>query len=198
LRIVVLSSGGIDSSVMLKLLQESDNLLFPLFINYGQLAAVSEWKACKMICRHLNLKPKRMNISGFGNSIPSGITNSTVDVEKEAFLPTRNLLLLTLGAAYGYVNSAFTIAIGLLSHPIFPDQTPDFVKEAENVIGRALGLRIAILAPLISMTKADTIRLAQKHHLPIESTYSCHLGGTNPCGHCISCKERIEGEKWLL
>jgi 7-cyano-7-deazaguanine synthase len=198
LRIVVLSSGGIDSSVMLKLLKKAEHLIFPLFVDYGQLAATNEWKACKSVCKHLDLNPTRMDISGFGKLIPSGITNSKLDIEKEAFLPTRNLLLLTLGAAYGYDKSAFTIAIGLLSNPIFPDQTSVFIQETQKAIGEALGLNITILAPLLGMTKADTIRLAQKYRLPMDTMYSCHLGGTNPCGFCISCKEKIEGEKWKL
>ena len=62
--------------------------------------------------------------------IPSGITDASLDIEKEAFLPGRNLMLLTLGAAYGYVRSAHVVAIGLLSSSIFPDQTSKFVLDA--------------------------------------------------------------------
>ena len=139
-----------------------------------------------------------MDISGFGKLIPSGITNRDFNIESEAFLPTRNLLLLTLGAAYGYTKSAYVVAIGLLSNPIFPDQTKEFIQEAQKTISTALGIDVSILSPLISLNKIDTIMLARKYGLPLEHVYSCHSGTKNPCGYCISCKERIAAEKWLL
>lgn len=197
MRVVTLSSGGIDSSIMMQLLKEKDCKLFPLFIDYGQLAADAEWKACKRICQHLNLEVERMDVSNFGRLIPSGLTNPDLDIESEAFLPTRNLLLLTLGAAYGYVKSAYVIAIGLLSNPIFPDQTQEFVDDAQRTISRALGLDISVLTPLISLNKFDAILLARKHRLPLEYAYSCHLGNKQACGECISCKERIAAERGL-
>jgi len=198
LRIVALSSGGVDSSVMIQLLKrENDTRLFPLFVDYGQLAAHAEWEACQRVCQHFNLKPDRIDVHGFGHLIPSGLTDRNLDIEKEAFLPARNLLFLTLGAAYGYAKSAHTIAIGLISNPIFPDQTIGFVKEAQRTISMALGVEVAILAPLISLDKVDSLRLARKNRLPLEFTYSCHSGNKTPCGQCVSCKERIAAEKWF-
>lgn len=197
MRVVVLSSGGVDSSVVMMLLKSKGHLLFPLFVDYGQLAAEAEWESCKRICNFLKLEPERLDISGFGESIPSGLTDSSLDVEEEAFVPTRNLLFLTLGAAHGYVKSAHVVAIGLLSNPIFPDQTEEFVQEAQKAISKALGLNVSILAPLISLNKYDTLMLARKYGLPLEFTYSCHSGNQEPCGRCISCRERIAAEKGL-
>lgn len=197
MRIVVLASGGVDSSVMTLLLKKENHELFPLFIDYGQLSKDKEWTACQNVCRFLDLWPHRMDISGFGESIPSGITNSKFDIEKDAFLPTRNLLFLTLGAAYGYTKSANVIAIGLLSNPIFPDQTADFVQAAQRSISISLGVNIRILAPLICLDKLDILRLARKHGLPLDLSYSCHSGNEEPCGQCISCKERMAAEKYL-
>lgn len=197
MKIIALASGGVDSSVMMLLLKKDDNELFPLFIDYGQLAREKEWMACQDICRYLGLEPHRMDISGFGKSIPSGITDGKLDIEKDAFLPTRNLLFLTFGAAYGYTKSANVIAIGLLSNPIFPDQTVEFVRAAQRSISTSLGVDIRILAPAISLDKLDTLRLARKYGLPLDLTYSCHFGKEERCGRCISCKERIAAEKHL-
>ena len=195
LRSVVLTSGGIDSSLVLQLLQRKGHIVFPLFVDYGHLAARMEWKSCKEICHYLSLEPERLDVGGVGKIIKCGLTDPNLDVEKEAFLPTRNLLFLTLGAAYGYVKSAYVVAIGLLSNPIFPDQTKEFIQEAQKAISTALGVDISILAPLISLNKYDTLLLARKYGLPLESTYSCHSGNDEPCGHCISCAERIAAEK---
>ena len=197
MRVVALSSGGVDSSVMIQLLKEKGFKIFPLFVDYGQLAANAEWEACQRICQYLDLKPERMDVRGFGRLVRSGLTDRSLDIEKEAFLPTRNLMFLTLGAAYGYAKSAHVIAIGLISNPIFPDQTPEFVEEAQETISKALGIDVTILAPLISLDKYDTLRLASNHGLPIEYTYSCHSGNKERCGQCISCKERIAAERGL-
>ena len=197
MRVVVLSSGGVDSSVMMLMLKKKNYRLFPLFIDYGQRSARAEWEACRRVCQFMDLQPERMDIQGFGHVIPSGLTRLNLDIEKAAFVPTRNLLFLTLGAAYGFAVTAYVIAIGVLANPIFPDQTAEFVEKAQSVISTALGINITILAPLISLNKIDTLRLARKHGLPIEFTYSCHSGSKNRCGHCISCKERIAAEKVL-
>ena len=197
MKIVVLTSGGVDSSVMMLLLKKEDHELFPLFIDYGQLAREREWSSCKNVCHYFDLKPYQMNIPGFGESIPSGITDCELDVEKDAFLPTRNLLFLTLGAAYGYARSANVVAIGLLSNPIFPDQTVEFVKAAQRSISVSLGVNVTVLTPMISLDKFDALKLARKYGLPLDLTYSCHLGNQEPCGKCISCKERVAAEKNL-
>ena len=197
MRIVALASGGVDSSVMMLLLKKEGHELLPLFIDYGQLARKKEWKACQEICGYLDLEPSRMDISGFGEIIQSGITSSQFDIEKDAFLPARNLLFLTVGAAYGYVKSSNVIAIGLLSDSIFPDQTDEFVKAAQKSISVSLGVDIRILAPSISLDKLDTLRLARKYKLPLDLTYSCHSGKEEPCGRCISCKERMDAERYL-
>lgn len=197
MRVIVLSSGGIDSSMMMQLLKKEDCRVFPLFIDYGQLAANAEWEACQKICKYLDLKPSRMEISGFGRLISSGLTNHNLDIEKDTFLPTRNLLLLSVGAAYGYYKSAYVVAIGLLSNPIFPDQTAEFVQGAQGAISKALGIDINILTPLIFLNKCDILLLARKYGLPVSTTYSCYSGTKEPCGHCSSCKERIAAEKVL-
>lgn len=197
MKIVPLVSGGIDSSIMTFLLNKEGHELFPLFIDYGQLAAKKEWEACQSFCNYLGFKPQRMDISGFGKLVPSGITTRSLDIEKDAFLPSRNLLFLTLGASYGSHKSAYIVAIGLLANPIFPDQTDEFVQISEKSISTALGVDIKILTPLISLNKTDIIGLARKYELPLDRTYSCHSGNEKPCGNCISCKERIIAERYF-
>jgi len=197
LKIVVMASGGLDSSLLMLMLKKEGHDLFPVHVDYGHLAEDREWFACQNVCRYLAVKePVRIDLSGI-RLIPSGLTNSALDIEKDAFLPTRNLLFIVIGAAYAYTVSSQTVAAGILANPIFPDQTPEFVKAAETCISVALGRRISVLTPFISLDKRDILRLAQKHGLPLDITYFCHMGKAKPCGVCISCKERIAAENSL-
>ena len=194
---VVLSSGGSDSTVLMFLTKREGHDIYPLHVNYGHLAENMEWAACQNVCRYLGVRdPVRIDVSGM-RSIPSGLTDSNLDIVEHAFLPTRNLIFITLGAAYAYSISADAVAIGILANPIFPDQTPEFIKTAESCISTALARRVQVLAPFLSLDKREILKLARKYELPLETTYYCHRGNKDPCGICISCKERISAERSL-
>ncbi|MCY3705265.1 MAG: 7-cyano-7-deazaguanine synthase [Gammaproteobacteria bacterium] len=190
MQIVTLSSGGVDSTLMSVLARDQGHVLFPLFVDYGQLSAKREWDACQRLHAKLDLPAARhMELAGFGQVIPSGLTDSRLRINEDAFLPGRNLLLLLAGAAYAYSVAANYVALGLLSpaQRLFPDQTRGFVDDCERTIEAAMGVRITVLTPLLDLTKADVLALAQAQG--IRETYSCHSGLSRPCGRCISCEE---------
>jgi 7-cyano-7-deazaguanine synthase len=187
---VTLVSGGLDSTVMATLAAREGIAQYPLFINYGQINADREWLTCQTALRRLSLPvPKAMEIPGFGRTVRSGLTDRSLHIVDEAFLPCRNLLFLTIGAAYACQQGASVVAIGLLSQDssLFPDQTDDFIYYAGETIARALPKRIRIHAPLMRMTKQDSVTAAKR--LGVGATYSCHAGLESPCGECIACRE---------
>lgn len=191
--VVTLVSGGIDSTLMAVLAKNEGLTQHPLFIDYGQRSAVIEWRTCRRVLEMLGVEePKRMRLSGFGELIPSGLTWQALRLNEDAFLPGRNLLFLLAGAAYAYALNARAVSIGLLSEEthIFPDQTELFLARAGEMIELALGRRVALIAPLMHMTKAAVLQLARSRG--IEGTYSCHSGQSDPCGVCISCREIAE------
>ena len=196
--IVTLVSGGIDSTLMSLMANEVGATLFPLFIDYGQLGVDKEWQACQRLHERFKLPPvTRMDLSGFGKIIPSGLTDSKLRVNEDAFLPGRNLLFVLVGAAHAFKVQANSVAIGLLNpaNRLFPDQTAEFLQEAEKVVETAMGRRIRVLTPLINFSKTDILAMASKRR--ITHTYSCHSGGEEPCGVCIACVEiaNAKGDK---
>jgi 7-cyano-7-deazaguanine synthase len=197
LKVVVLSSGGVDSSTTMLLLKKEDHDVHPVHVNYGQRAESHEWDSCQRICKHLQVSdPIRINISGLG-VIPSSLLRRDLDIEKDAFLPTRNLMFVVIGAAYAFSIGCEVVALGILANPIFPDQKPEFFELAETCVTAALGRRMRVITPLIKLDKRETLKLAKKYSLPLEITYHCHAGTDSPCGKCISCKERIAAEEML-
>src|SRR3989338_9493726 len=100
---VTLVSGGLDSTLMALLAKEEGLTQYPLFIDYGQICKDAEWKACSVAHDRYGLpKPSVMNVNGFGKLIASGLTNASLRINEDAFLPGRNLLFLLAGSAYAY------------------------------------------------------------------------------------------------
>ena len=188
--IVTLVSGGFDSTLMSLMAHEEGATLFPLFIDYGQLGVSKEWAACQQLHEQFGLpRVTYMDLSGFGKTIPSGLTDSSLRINEDAFLPGRNLLFVLVGAAHAFKVQADSVAIGLLnpaSH-LFPDQTKGFTEECERMIETAMGRRILVLTPLIEFSKRDVLIMTRSRG--VEGTYSCHAGGDEPCGVCIACVE---------
>jgi 7-cyano-7-deazaguanine synthase len=187
---VNLVSGGLDSTLVGVMAKEDHIDHFPLFIDYGQRAASKEWATCQAVHKQLGLpEPTKMDLSGFGRVIVSGLTSTERDIKNEAFTPGRNLMFLLMGSAYAYQRGASSVAIGLLAEQfsLFPDQRPPFLANAEEAIEAAMGRRIKVLTPLIEFGKADVVRLANEKG--VSGTYSCHTGDSLPCGRCIACLE---------
>ncbi|REJ78731.1 MAG: 7-cyano-7-deazaguanine synthase [Acidobacteria bacterium] len=194
--IVTLVSGGFDSTLMSLMAQEEGVELFPLFVDYGQLGVEKEWDACKRLHEKHGLPSvTRTDLSGFGNTIPSGITNPRLRINEDAFLPGRNLLFVLIGAAYAFKVHANSIALGLIdpSQHLFPDQTREFAEACEAMIETAIGARIQVLTPLIEFSKRDILAMAEARGLT--GTYSCHAGGDRACGVCIACVEIANAKK---
>lgn len=190
--VVTLVSGGLDSSLVAVLAKQEGIQQYPLFIDYGQLSRDREWKACLEVHKGHGLPiPKRMDLSGVGRVISSGLTDLKRHIYNDAFLPGRNLLFLVAGSAYAFQVNAQAVSIGLLNEEthIFPDQTRAFTERAEGTITFSLGRRIRVLTPLMQFNKEDVIRLANRYG--ITGTYSCHRGLARACGECISCKELL-------
>ena len=194
--IVTLVSGGIDSSLMALLAKKEGIIQHPLFIDYGQLGREKELSACRAIhAAHGLPEPVAMSLSGFGENISSGLTDRQKDIFADAFLPGRNLLFLLAGAAYAYQVDASAVAIGLLNEEthLFPDQTGQFLNQAEAMLSLCMGRKIRIIAPLMKFYKSDVLRLAKRYGLT--GTYSCHSGLDEPCGVCVSCKELFSAQR---
>ena len=85
--LVVLMSGGIDSSVAAALAVDEGIDVIPVFINYGQRAFEREYAASKWVCVKLGLEsPLVVDLSGYGAAIPSGLTRTDMDLNEDAFL----------------------------------------------------------------------------------------------------------------
>ena len=189
MKAVCLASGGVDSTVVLHMLSR-DGPVLPLFVDYGQVAAPREERAAAAVCRPLGLRPAVVRVRGLlggprGGPIPPGAGGAC---RGGPYGPKRNMLLLSAAASFARLNSCDAVAIGVIRGAAYGDQTEEFVQRAEAALS-ADG-KIAVVAPLAGMIKAEVGRLAGANGVPLRETYSCDEGKSGHCGACDGCRDR--------
>ena len=113
------------------------------------------------------------------------------------YVPARNTVLLALALAWAESLGAKDLFVGVnvLDASGYPDCRPEFVAAFEalaQVATRAGGFRVR--APLISLTKADIIKLGTRLGVDYAITHSCYDPvGDAACGRCDACLLRKKG-----
>ena len=74
----------------------------------------------------------------------------------------------------------------------YPDTTPEFLKQI-NELNKVNNYEyIPVKAPFIEKEKYEVVLEALKLGVPLDKTWSCYVGGDEPCGECYSCQSRIK------
>lgn len=212
---VVLLSGGLDSYTAAAIARADGYDLYALSIRYGQVHA-REIEAARAVAaslgvvRHVELS---VDLAAFGGSalvgdgpIPkdrAGIDDPAADHAIPAtYVPARNTVFLSLALAWSEVVGADAIVIGVnaLDYSGYPDCRPEYLDAFARMASLATragveGRRLAILAPLVHMSKADIVRRGVSLGLDYGLTHSCYdpLPSGGPCGRCDSCRLRAKG-----
>jgi 7-cyano-7-deazaguanine synthase len=90
------------------------------------------------------------------------------------------------------------MGVNAIDYSGYPDCRPEFIEAFRQVAatGQKRGVEgdpIEIRTPLIELTKADIVRLGIDHKAPLQLTWSCYQGETEPCGVCDACLLRMRG-----
>jgi 7-cyano-7-deazaguanine synthase len=202
-RAVVLLSGGLDSYTAAAVAKRDGFALNALSINYGQ-RHVRELEASRAVAaslgveRHLELA---LDLSPIGGS---SLTSDPIDpdVIPNTYVPARNTIFLSMALGWAEVLGAADIVIGVnaLDYSGYPDCRPEFIQAFERLARLATragveGRPLTVHTPLISLSKADIIRLGLSLGLDYGLTHSCYdpPESGRPCGHCDSCQLRAAG-----
>lgn len=220
---VVLHSGGQDSSTCLAWAAQKwdkDEIL-PVSFWYDQRHQVELEQAVK-IATVLGLGGSYMMhlpiLSEFGSA---ALTNPDIEVNADAtgtgnvhaethglpstFVPGRNMLFLTLAAAYGAQHGIYDLVTGVCEADAsgYPDCRKSFIVSAQAALTEALDESVTIHAPLLELDKGQTFDLADTLgvlDLIIEESHTCYHGDRSNrfdwgygCGECPACKERAKG-----
>lgn len=202
---VVLLSGGLDSATVAAQALADGFDLYPLHVNYGQRHGLAEGRAAIMVATAMGLPfPKTIScpLTAWGGS---ALTDPAIDVPIEptdgipvTYVPARNTVLLALALSYAEALGARDVFIGVSSvdYSGYPDCRQAFIDNFELLADVATkagveGERWRIHAPLVHLSKTDTIRLGLSLGVDYDLTHSCYQPtAAGPCGVCDSCRIR--------
>ncbi|KAJ7540259.1 hypothetical protein O6H91_10G006800 [Diphasiastrum complanatum] len=184
---VVLLSGGLDSATLLY--QRTSQLLYPLFINYGQKGALMEEQACEKLCKHLCLKLARIDMSHVGEAFRTLQMPARFHIP----FPHRNLVLLAVGASYASQVGVQDLAISIIKDDLgsYSSSSQKFMESFQKTTS-TLQPPVTVTTPLSNLTKVQVVTFASTLGVPLFDTYSCMVGHKIHCGHCLQCRARKE------
>jgi 7-cyano-7-deazaguanine synthase len=207
---VVLLSGGLDSYTSGAIARSEGYELYALTIAYGQRHAI-EIQAATQVAAALGAAAHRVvpiDLASFGGSALVGDGSVPKDRAFDdpsipvTYVPARNTVFLALALAWAETIGASNIFLGVnaLDYSGYPDCRPEFIEAFEHVANLATkagveGARFKIHVPLVTLSKAEIIRLGTGLALDYSLTHSCYDPGPSgtPCRQCDSCRLRAKG-----
>ena len=202
-RAIVLLSGGMDSCVCAALAAR-DNDSAALHISYGQRTEARELESFQSICDRLEIRDRltvrNEALKAIGGS---ALTDQRIAVPESGmigveipvtYVPFRNAHFLSVAVSWAEVLGASKIYIGAVEQDSsgYPDCRPAYYEAFNKVI--AAGTKkggIEVVTPLISMRKAEIVRLGLELAAPLDLTWSCYSREDRACGVCDSCALRL-------
>lgn len=214
MKVLVLSSGGVDSTTALALAIEKygkENVV-ALSVSYGQKHD-KELQAAKAVAEYYGVEQLFLDLSMiFQYSNCSLLQQSDQEIPEESYaqqikktggetpvstyVPFRNGLFLSAAASVALSKECSVIYYGAhaddAAGAAYPDCSQAFHDAMNQAIYEGSGKQLRIEAPFVGKTKADVVALGLKLHVPYQLTWSCYEGKEEPCGKCGTCIDRAK------
>lgn len=193
MKVVVLLSGGIDSTVALAEALGNGYQCLALTCDYGQSHG-REINSATAVARHYDIPHSVIDItSAFKPNCPltghGSIPGDVATVPDATVVPGRNLVLLSLAIAHAESNAAGAVAIGANRDDLvgYPDCRPGFITAIDEASRLGTLNHVGVWAPHLGRTKAEVVQIGHVLGAPLYLTWSCYRGGVTPCGNCGAC-----------
>lgn len=211
--VIVLTSGGLDSTTVLAMVRDAGHALHCLSFDYGQRHRF-ELEAARRVAHAFNAKQHLIlpiDLAAIGGSALTA--DIAVPKERNAeqmardipvtYVPARNTIFLSFALAWAETLPAEHIFIGVnaLDYSGYPDCRPEYIEAFQTMANLATKaavegrLKIRIQTPLIGMSKAQIIRAGSALGVDYGMTLSCYDPSPRgfACGRCDSCILRRKG-----
>jgi len=205
-RALVVLSGGADSTICLfwSLKKFGAGNIEAISYDYGQRHRI-ELDCAATIAKMAGIKHTVLPINTFsvlGGSALVGVgdvngkdgTNADLPA---SFVPGRNLIFLTFAAAYAYQRDLHHLVTGVAQADSagYPDTRQNTLEALGTALCLGMDFEINIHAPLMFMSKAESVKLAMDLGAmdALAFSHTCYNGNLPPCGTCPACILRARG-----
>lgn len=211
MKVLVLLSGGVDSSTCLAMAVDQygyENVV-ALSASYGQ-KHTKELESARKVANYYKVELIEMDLAKiFAYSSCSLLSHSEEEIPQgsydeqlkksegetiSTYVPFRNGLFLSTAASIALSKGCEIIYYGAHSDDSAGDAYPDCSEEFNEAMNRAIylgsGKQVRIEAPFVTMHKSDIVKKGLELNLPYELTWSCYEGEEHSCGKCGTCIDR--------
>lgn len=204
---LVVLSGGQDSTTCLywTIARFGRDHVDTLTFDYGQRHRI-ELECAQQVARYARVPNTILPINTFaalgGNALTDAAVQVCTDLNPQTllpntFVPGRNLIFLTVAAAYAYPRGIEHLIAGMAQtdYSGYPDCREDTLKALEQALRLGMEYNLELHTPLMFKSKKETVELARDlGALPAMAyTHTCYNGRQPSCGECPACLLRAKG-----
>lgn len=195
--VVLLYSGGIDSTAAGVILKTKGYQVFPLFIDYGQTALQAEKYLVQKTAKILDFKPVKIIKTDLLKQLTkSSLLGEQTGDDNQAWVPGRNTLFMIIAGIFAKQIDADGICLGYMldDNFVFGDNDYFHHKNMEGLLSKSFLQPMAVMMPTVGWQKKDLIILLKKKDV-LKYTVSCWNAKIKNnklvvCGQCANCLER--------
>jgi 7-cyano-7-deazaguanine synthase len=204
---LVVLSGGQDSTTCLFWAIEcfGKSNVSSVTFDYGQRHRI-ELDCAARVAEFAGVPNACLPIDTFAALGGNALTDARIEVQKavdgdnglpNTFVPGRNLIFMTLAAAFAYPRDIGNLVTGVAQtdYSGYPDCRETTMNALENALNLGMEADFTIHAPLMHLSKKQTVELARDlGAMPAMAlTHTCYNGKRPPCGDCPACQLRARG-----
>jgi 7-cyano-7-deazaguanine synthase len=201
---VLLVSGGMDSTVLAHWLVKNGKSIIPLFFDYGQHCINKEYETLKKVLPEKVINNlKVIKISEIYKESKSRLikeANLWEDsiTSDDLYLPYRNLLFLSIAAAYAQSIGCNTVYSAFINsnHAKEIDCSVDFFNHLAKILNDYGSVEIVL--PFRFYSKYEVAKIGLSLGVHIGETFSCLVNSKTHCGACPNCVDRLDALKAIL
>lgn len=196
--VAVLTSGGLDSAVLLGDMLTAGHEVHPVYVRGGLIWEEAELYHLRQFLAAVarpNLRPLTilevplLDLYGEHWAISGKNTPGIDSPDAAAYLPGRNILMVPKVMVWCHLNGIATVVLGHLAANPFPDATEAFFTSLERIANEAVKGSVQVIRPFASLIKAEVVLRGAGY--PLDLTFSCLRPiGNEHCFSCNKCEER--------
>jgi 7-cyano-7-deazaguanine synthase len=202
---LVVLSGGQDSTTCLYWALGRFAKVYAITFDYGQRHRI-ELACAANIAGSAGVDHCVLPLSALAALGGNSLTDADITVQTDepaagelpnSFVPGRNLLFLTLAAAYAWQLNIRHLVTGVAQtdYSGYPDCRQDTLDAMQQVLRLGMERDFVIHTPLMHLSKKQTVELASEVGAlqAMALTHTCYNGERPPCGRCPACILRARG-----